>query len=101
VEPFKGWSAAGSTKTLPWYDAYNAVKHDRQNEFHRGTLLHTIEAVCGCAVMTFAQFGMSGFHYREEINSFFVLEKAPKWDWTEVYVVKGPSVVCRPVPYPF
>jgi hypothetical protein len=61
------------------------VKHDREKQFAQATLLHAIQAVCGCAVMTFAQFGTYGFHYREEINSFFELAQVPAWEPSEVY----------------
>jgi len=61
------------------------VKHDREKQFAQATLLHAIQAVCGCAVMTFAQFGTYGSHYREEINSFFELAQVPAWEPSEVY----------------
>ena len=32
VAPFKDWDERNSTRTLPWYDAYNAAKHDRENQ---------------------------------------------------------------------
>ena len=33
IRPFLGWTTDGSTKSLSWYDAYNAVKHDREAAF--------------------------------------------------------------------
>jgi hypothetical protein len=100
VRPFKSWSSEAPTKSLPWYGAYNAVKHDRETLFEQGTLLRTLEAVCACTVMLYAQFGMSGFSYREEINSYFEMDSVPKWDKTEVYAsLKG--VADTPIMYPF
>jgi hypothetical protein len=100
VSPFAGWSSTAPTRTLSWYDAYNAVKHDRENEFQRAALSHTLEAVCGCAVMIFAQFGFSGFRHRTEISSFFEIAGAPQWDPSEVYSMVR-SGTATPVPYPF
>ncbi|WP_271508938.1 hypothetical protein [Bradyrhizobium sp. CCBAU 11357] len=85
--PFDAWRSTSTTPTkdLAWYDAYQAVKHDRENQFPRATLINALQALCGCAVMLFAQFGRSGFKYREDINSFFELAEAPAWHPSEAY----------------
>ena len=57
VTPFKNWDERKPTKTLLWYDAYNAVKHDRENEFQRATLSFAFDAVAACIVLIVAQFG--------------------------------------------
>ncbi len=57
VAPFAGWNPNRSTQSLGWYDAYNAVKHDRESALARGTLRHAIEAVAACVAMIHAQFG--------------------------------------------
>lgn len=101
IRPFDSWYHSETpTKKLPWYDDYQAVKHDRENEFARATLLNALKAVCGCAVMLFAQFGRHGFHYREEINSFFEIASAPVWHPSECYFgVEGMPLAS--VHYPF
>ncbi|MGA8598075.1 MAG: hypothetical protein WB676_25440 [Bryobacteraceae bacterium] len=101
VAPFRGWSGSAPTQSLTWYDAYNAVKHDRESAFNRGTLSDAIQAVCACAILMLAQFGKSGYHRRDEISHYFVLDSTPKWEPTEVYVLSGPEVIIRPVAYPF
>lgn len=48
VAPFANWSAANPTQSLPWYNAYNKTKHDRESYFAEATLescLHAISAV--------------------------------------------------------
>jgi hypothetical protein len=100
MPPFQRWSSADPTKSLPWYDAYHAIKHNRESEFQKGTLLCALEGVCGCAVMLFAPFGTYGFHYREQINSFFELAEAPEWDVSEVYA-QPHGAIPIPKPYPF
>ncbi len=102
IAPFRGWKPSGTpTRDLPWYDAYNAVKHNREEEFARGTLEHALTAVCGCAVMTFAQFGTYGFHHRIEVNSFFELAEAPIWHPSEVYCVHTDGRPSEAINYPF
>jgi hypothetical protein len=51
--PFSAWAAG---ETLPWYNAYNATKHDRLFEFRAATFEHLLDACCGVLVMLSAQF---------------------------------------------
>lgn len=57
--PFEGWNIAQPTQSLPWYDAYNKTKHDREANLKLATLSHAISAVSAAVVMTYAQFGFS------------------------------------------
>lgn len=57
--PFRGWSHVDTTKSLPWYNAYNGVKHNREMEFNRATLQHAMDAVCANLVMLVAQYGVT------------------------------------------
>jgi hypothetical protein len=101
VRPFAGWTASLSTQSLGWYDAYNAVKHDRETSFERGTLLDALQAVCGVAVLLFAQFGRTAFHNAREMNSFFELLESPTWDGSEIYPVPSYSGSFTPKQFPF
>jgi hypothetical protein len=53
--PFGGWAGAGTL--LPWYDAYNAVKHNREVDFSCATLGNAIDAICGLVALAYAQYG--------------------------------------------
>jgi hypothetical protein len=46
--PFKAWIKGSA---LPWYEAYNSVKHDRVNEFKSANLKNLLDAVCGLLVV--------------------------------------------------
>src|SRR5689334_1720008 len=60
--PFAQWRSDGNaTQDTAWYDAYNAVKHNRQQNLDRATLNAALNAVCACAIMQFASFGDNGF----------------------------------------
>ncbi len=77
--PFRGWGSTGkATQELAWYDAYNAVKHNRESEFERSTLRHVFEAVSACFIMMVAQFGERG--------SFFYISSRPDWPISDVYI---------------
>jgi hypothetical protein len=104
LKPFAGWSSSSPTRDLKWYDAYNAVKHDRETEFERGTLRHAFEAVASCAIMMVAQFGLPvGLGQRTDLSAFFNLNTVPSWPLSEVYVHSyGESAVrWSPVRYEF
>jgi hypothetical protein len=56
--PYEGWGSSGRpTQDLGWYDAYNAVKHNRETEFARATLHNAFDAISACVIMMAAQFG--------------------------------------------
>ncbi|GJD71349.1 hypothetical protein MMMDOFMJ_4305 [Methylobacterium gnaphalii] len=55
--PFHGWQGSKPTQSLPWYEAYNKVKHDRTGNFHLATLKCAIESVCACLVLYMSQYG--------------------------------------------
>jgi hypothetical protein len=85
--PFVYWQAQQPTKSLPWYNAYNKVKHDREVSFPEATLRRAIDAVTACFVLISAQHGLDFARMGEDgAREFFQLEKAPSWDFTECYV---------------
>lgn len=53
LQPLKEWKAGHK---LRWYSAYNAVKHDRKNDFHHASLENVINAVGATFCVIFAQF---------------------------------------------
>ena len=80
--PFAGWlNSRNPTRDLPWYDAYNLVKHDRESNFAKAILKHAIQAVTACAVMMLAQYG------DENVSQpFFSIERRPLWILEEFYI---------------
>jgi len=53
--PFRGLAHSGGIG-LPWYQAYNASKHDRQQEFKKANFENLISAVTGLLVVISSQF---------------------------------------------
>jgi hypothetical protein len=93
VEPFRSWDASKPSESLPWYDAYNATKHDREGALHRATLDNVVSAMAGVVVMVAAQFGVDAIRYKGAVTDEFVVDSAPKWSPSEWYV--PPRVVGR------
>ncbi len=59
-KPFEPW-AAGSYQALPWYQAYNQVKHDRSEGLPLATFRHLTDAWCGLGAILTAQFLFEDF----------------------------------------
>lgn len=85
VSPFAAWNAAAPTKSIIWYDDYNAAKHDRETEFARATVDAAIHSVAAIWIMVAAQFGIHGMREFDDLNRYFHLEKVPLWRYSEVY----------------
>jgi hypothetical protein len=100
--PFRGWDASAPTTTLAFYDAYNAVKHDREKEFSRATLRHSLEATCACFIMAIAQFGYSSVVQKNrDILEFFRIAQRPSWSPSEVYCNEAEDFTPSEFKYPF
>jgi len=106
VAPFENWDKSNPTGSLQWYDAYNAAKHDRENNSKKATLGATIEAVAACAIMIIAQFGeLFGFDLRTSgrPRTFFWIRNGPVWDLADCYsdFLESGKGQWVPVNYPF
>ena len=57
LTPFSGWDYQAPTASLPWYHAYNSVKHDREGSLNQATLGQVLDATAALYIMVAAQFG--------------------------------------------
>jgi hypothetical protein len=83
ISPFISWNAANPTTSLPWYHAYNAIKHNGELEFSKATLENCICAVAAVAVLIRAQYGDRLPFWRERIGSFFDVKDTRAWSISE------------------
>jgi hypothetical protein len=105
VAPFKNWHEENATRTLPWYDAYNAAKHDRESKLKRASLRFVFDAVAACAIMIVAQFGeVFGFDLRTSgrPRTFFWIRSVPNWDLADNYaeILESGNGKWTPINYP-
>jgi hypothetical protein len=103
VAPFDRWipTRSGERQHLPWYDAYNDVKHDREQNFAEAKLRYAIEALTACFVMLCAQYGLDFVRTGEGAGDvFFRLIGCPGWEPSEIYIPSFGETV-RPKNYPF
>jgi hypothetical protein len=78
IRPFDTWDITNPTKSLPWYDAYNQCKHDREANFDQGNLNNAINAVCAVAIMLTAQYRIIK-SWRDQVGEFFTFNEHPNW----------------------
>jgi hypothetical protein len=71
--PFKNWSSPETTRSIPWYEAYNAVKHHREAQFSQANLANLIDAVAAVHILQAAQWGP------EMYDRFFGANPSPFW----------------------
>jgi hypothetical protein len=100
-QPFEEWASPGAA--LPWYRAYNAVKHDREKNFKEATLKNMIAAAGAAYVAVYAQFGQFGRRgfSQSETDAFYV-KVYPTWGFTECYLppLLADGATWTPIDYP-
>ncbi len=85
LSPFKGWSKDQPSESITWYANYNDVKHDRDNNFHKGRLVDLIEAISACYIMIVAQFGEKPV-INQFTGNYMRITKRPKWKRDDMYI---------------
>lgn len=70
TQPFANWATGAS---LPWYKAYNDVKHNRCQNFSKASLKHLLDAISGLLCVIHAQIG-DAVQYVFESNIYFSAE---------------------------
>ena len=105
LKPFEPWKPGRGGPynpglSLPWYQAYNASKHDRHNEFKKANLENLVMAVAGLLILVTSQFrdqdfsagsasfSVSGYDYHPleaAIGSLFRIKYPDDWTDEELY----------------
>lgn len=104
-KPFEPWKPGRGGPSipglsLPWYQAYNASKHDRHNEFKKANLENLVMAVAGLLILVTSQFRnqdfsagstsllVSGYDYHPleaATGSLFRIKYPDDWTDEELY----------------
>jgi hypothetical protein len=85
--PFEKWNSTSPTRSLQWYDAYNAVKHHREAKFLQAALENLLSAMAALHVMHVAQWGPEVFSLlHEDRFSPFAVVKSPDLGMGEIYM---------------
>jgi hypothetical protein len=89
IRPFERWHSSTTvpTKDIQWYNAYNAVKHNRDENFQQASLFHAFQALVALFIMLCAQYGWDfALTGEAATRSFFCLKEGPRWRYSEYYV---------------
>jgi hypothetical protein len=85
--PFANWQATDPTKSLPWYDGYNAVKHHREAESAQASLKNLINAVAAVHILQGAQWGPEIYdRFFGNLPSPFATTHIPTFELSDLYV---------------
>lgn len=93
--PFEGWRTKDDR--LPWYQAYNATKHDRAGSVGAAALAHAISAVAALEVLLAAQYGPGTVRH----SGFFALTRLPDWEPPQFTHARFGQQTWQPVAYDF
>ena len=91
ITHFENWNSTLPTQTLPWYDAYNKTKHDRDEHFMMASLDNALSALTACFIVLCAQYGWDfALKGEDGTRAFFRLITAPTWPFAEIYIPGSP-----------
>lgn len=86
--PFLNWDADNPTQSLVWYEAYNSVKHDRENAANQATLKNLISAVAPMHILNASQWGPEIYQdHGMGLKSPFSLRSSPKFKSGDFYAM--------------
>lgn len=83
--PFKGWDRNAPSVSLPWFDAYNQLKHNKETSRTSATMKNALDAAAGFYVLTFSVFGEQMFTNSFSEQFFFQFVSRPNWKIEERY----------------
>lgn len=86
VSPFSNWNTKSPTQSLSWYSDYNAIKHDRLNEFSKATLKNAIESVSAVVIMLIAKYGYTNIYWKTKIENLISITEIPDWGFEDYYI---------------
>ena len=109
-KPYSPWS---SGKSLAWYQAYNAAKHDRHGNFLKANFSNLLYAVAGLVVLLSAQFLNEDFSpsagflalrgsrdgLEDAIGGYFRVKFPVNWPTADRYDFTWPSIESDPDPF--
>jgi hypothetical protein len=100
--PFLEWEINRPTQSLPWYDAYNKIKHDREANFQYANVKNALNSIVAYAILLIAQYGHNNPIWEEHMRKFFSIIQTPSWSLEDFYVPHSTlNFKQTPIDYPF
>ena len=101
--PFSEWESDRPTQSLPWYDSYNKIKHDREAYFQYANVGNALISIAAYAILLIAQYGYSNSIWKENVQKFFSIIQTPRWNLEDYNVPHNilNNLKQTPIDYPF
>ncbi len=97
--PYFNWNKEMPSVTIPWYDVYNKVKHDRQANMHLANMDNALASIAAYAILVVAQYGKENYLWKDHMRKYFNFSKIPYWALEDFYVPHTHDLV--PINYSF
>ncbi|MDE6752978.1 MAG: hypothetical protein K2J82_00015 [Muribaculaceae bacterium] len=99
--PFIDWNSQNPTLSLPWYNDYNTVKHDRNACFHLANLKNAINSIISLSIIIISQYGYRNDLWKEKAGKVIKVNTEPKWSIRELYVPRRKGENFSSINFPF
>lgn len=86
--PLQEWA---TTHTLPWYQSYNAVKHDRSVNFREASLGNVMASITALFAILFSQFYIFALNHYHNIGTYTVDDDGSIYDDSSLFSIIMPS----------
>ena len=112
--PFKNFDPS-INREPDWYEAYNKVKHNREENLEKANLENCMNAVAGILVLLYSQFGSqcietygtSGLHWQTDedydfnfdADVIFTIHPPQLTDWPDLYDFQWAQIKNDPQPF--
>lgn len=97
ITPFSKWKTEGN---LPWYVAYNNVKHNREEFFSDANITNAIYSIIAFAIIMMAKYGYRNDLWNEKVGRVIRIDKEPQWDLSDFYLQSSDNDSLVTYPFP-
>ncbi len=85
IKPYQGWSSDSPSASLPWFDGYNRLKHDKRSSQSCASMQNALHALAAYYVLAYAVFGGQLFPGSLSDQHYFAFFAKPAWPVDEMY----------------
>lgn len=88
INPFKNWDSSAPTTSIPWYDSYNKIKHNRQENISLATLKNAIDSLSALLILMLIRYNYNSVKENVDSNQFIYSEQHKNDDVMNYKVLK-------------
>lgn len=88
IKPFEAWT---TNEPLPWYQAYNHAKHDRDQNFKEANFKNLIDAIAGLFVLLYSLYQVHVFGRYQETEMYLDDDDGFEYANDSIFSIKSPQ----------